>query len=196
LFQNVCAACHGIRGEGREDLKTPSIAALPSWYITRQVENFHAGRRGFDPAKDPQGATMAVIAKTLQPAQIAAVAAYIQSLALVPPKHREIAGADINEGRLTFYERCMDCHRYNASGELAFGSPPLVGRQGWYLLAQLKKFKELHRGTAKDDVNGAKMTQMVSYLENEQAMKDVIAYILTLNPPPAIAKDDVFDPSK
>lgn len=184
IFQNVCAACHGPRGEGKDDLKTPSIASLPSWYVATQLGNFHEGRRGSNPANDPQGATMAAIAKAVNPEQAQAVAKHVEALPLVAPAQREIEGANVQDGQRMFYERCMDCHRYNASGEMVFGSPPLVGRQGWYLISQLKKFKQLHRGAAKGDVNGAKMTQMVTFLENEQAMKDVVAFILTLNPTP------------
>ena len=93
--------------------------------------------------------------------------------------------ADISEGKWLFEERCMECHRYNASGEMAFGSPPLVGRQGWYLVAQLTKFKKLHRGAAKGDEKGAKMVQMASlFISDEQAIKNVVGYILTLNPTP------------
>ena len=77
----------------------------------------------------------------------------------------------------------MECHRYNASGEMAFGSPPLVGRQDWYLLAQLRKFKNLHRGSVKGDGKGAKMVQIATlFIEDEAAMKNVVSYILTLNP--------------
>ena len=184
LFQSVCAACHGPKGEGNEVIKAPSIASLPSWYLTTQLGNFHDGKRGADPSKDPQGAVMSAIAKPLHPDQFKAVALYVESLPLVVTKTLEVPGADVKEGMLLFHERCMECHRYNASGEMTFGSPPLVGRQGWYLLAQLKKFKALHRGAAKGDVNGAKMTQMVNHLRDEQAMKDVVSYILTLNPPP------------
>lgn len=184
LFQNVCAQCHGAKGEGREDLKTPSIAALPSWYVTTQLKNFHDGRRGGDTAVDPQGAMMAAIAKALQEPQIAALAVHVEKLPLVPPKERGLEGADITAGQELFYERCMECHRYNASGEMAFGSPPLVGRQGWYLLAQLKKFKNLHRGAAKGDEKGAKMVEMATkFIDDEQAMRNVVGYILTLNPP-------------
>jgi len=196
LFQTVCAACHGTKGEGKEELKTPSIAALPSWYVKTQLGNFHQGKRGANPAHDPQGATMAAIAKGVKPEQVAAVAKYVESLPLVPPKQREIAGANIQAGKDMFYERCMECHRYNASGEMVFGSPPLIGRQGWYLIAQLKKFKQLHRGAAKGDINGAKMTQMVTFLADEQAMKDVVSYILTLNPEPQVAEGELSQQRK
>lgn len=128
---------------------------------------------------------MAAIAKTLKPEQMAAVANHVQSLALVVPKERTLEGAQVQAGQELFYERCMECHRYNASGEQLFGSPPLVGRQGWYLLAQLKKFKSLHRGNAKGDDKGAKMVMMTTlFIEDEQVMKNLVGYILTLNPEP------------
>ncbi|TDU66487.1 hypothetical protein EI77_03582 [Prosthecobacter fusiformis] len=184
LFKTVCAQCHGPQGEGNEVLKTPSIANLPHWYVERQLTNFHEGKRGSDAQADPQGALMAAIAKTLNPDQITAVASHVQSLTLVVPQERILAGADVKAGGELFYERCMECHRYNASGEQLFGSPPLVGRQGWYLLAQLKKFKSLHRGNAKGDEKGAKMVMMTTlFVEDEQVMKNVVSYILTLNPP-------------
>lgn len=195
LFQSICAQCHGAKGEGNEQVKSPSIASLPSWYVTTQLGNFHDGKRGANVAVDPQGAMMAGIAKALKPEQIQAVAAHVEKLALVAPAQREIAGADVQAGQELFYERCMECHRYNASGEMAFGSPPLVGRQGWYLLAQLKKFKGLHRGAAKGDQNGAKMVQMASlFIDSEQTMKNVISYVLTLNPQPEPKQE--LDPAK
>jgi len=188
LFQNVCAQCHGPKGEGKDELKTPSIAHLPHWYVERQLSNFHDGKRGGNSEADPQGAMMAAIAKALKPDQISAVAKHVESLALVPPKELTLAGANVQAGQELFYERCMECHRYNASGEQLFGSPPLVGRQGWYLLAQLQKFKGLHRGAAKGDEKGAKMVMMATlFIEDEQAMKNVVGYILTLNPTPETA---------
>ena len=189
LFKTVCAQCHGPKGEGRDDLKTPSIANLPAWYVERQLTNFHDGKRGSDLKADPQGAMMAAVARALKPEQIAGVSAHVQSLPLVLPKDLTLAGADVKAGGELFYERCMECHRYNGSGEQLFGSPPLVGRQGWYLLAQLKKFKSLHRGAAKGDEKGAKMVMMTTlFIEDEQVMKNVVGYILTLNPAPGEVK--------
>lgn len=164
-------------------MKTPSIAHLPTWYVEKQLASFHSGMRGSDSGKDPQGAIMAAIAKTLSPEQIREVALEVESLPLVPPKERTLAGANVPAGQELFYERCMECHRYNASGEQLFGSPPLVGRQGWYLFAQLQKFKGLHRGAAKGDDKGAKMVMMTTqFIKDEQTMKDLVGYILTLNP--------------
>jgi cytochrome c553 len=188
IFQNVCMACHGAKGEGKEELKAPSIAALPTWYTIAQIKNFTEGRRG---AHDPYGALMTAIAKTLSTEQIQAVTSYVESLPLVVPAKLVIEGANVQEGQQLYYERCMECHRYNASGEIAFGSPPLIGLQGWYMVDQLKKYKQGHRGATKGDVNGAKMLQLMTGVETEQTMKDLAGYILTLNPAPA-AKDDLF----
>ena len=128
---------------------------------------------------------MATIAKALQPEQIKAVTAHVETMPLVVPsgKARDMAGTNLQEGRRLFQERCMECHRYNASGEIAFGSPPLLGRQGWYLAAQLEKYKTGKRGTMKGDVNGAKMVQITNFfIEDDQMLRDVVAYIMTLNP--------------
>lgn len=184
IFQTVCAQCHGSSGEGKAELKSPSIAGMPAWYVNTQLANLREGRRGQD-AGDPQAFMMAAIAKMLQPDQVKAVVAYVEKMPLVVPvgKDREIANANAQEGMRLFQERCMECHRYNASGEMAFGSPPLIGRQGWYLEEQLKKFKSGKRGAVKNDVNGAKMVQMTTlFIEDEQMLRDVVAYIMTLNP--------------
>lgn len=192
IFQTVCAQCHGTAGEGKAELKTPSIASMPTWYVNTQLKNFREGRRGHDPA-DPQAFMMASIAKVLQPEQIKAVIDHVASLQLAVPrgKDREIADANAREGMRLFQERCMECHRYNASGEMAFGSPPLIGRQAWYLADQLKKFKSRRRGAVHGDENGAKMVQTTNYfIEDDQMLRDVVAYIITLNPDPDASKEE------
>ena len=47
IFQNLCATCHGTKGEGKAEVKSPSIASLPAWYVERQLENFQ--RTGVEP---------------------------------------------------------------------------------------------------------------------------------------------------
>jgi cytochrome c553 len=189
VFQTVCAQCHGASGEGKVELKSPSIAGMPGWYMTTQFANLREGRRGHD-ATEPQSFMMATVAKALKPEQVKAVIAHVEKLPVQTPKghDREMANTNPQEGMRLFQERCMECHRYNASGEMAFGSPPLVGRQGWYLEEQLKKFKSGKRGAVKNDVNGAKMVQMTTlFIEDEQMLRDVVAYIMTLNPEPEVS---------
>jgi len=192
IFQTVCAQCHGGSGEGKVELKSPSIAGMPAWYVNTQFANLREGRRGHD-AADPQSFMMAAIAKALQPEQIKAVVAHVEKMPIQVPmgKDREMANTNPQAGMQLFQERCMECHRYNASGEMTFGSPPLIGRQGWYLEEQLKKFKSGKRGAVKNDVNGAKMVQMTTlFIEDEQMLRDVVAYIMTLNPDPAASPEE------
>ena len=194
IFQTVCTQCHGAKGEGNEQIKSPSIASLPHWYFKTQIQNFREGRRGTDPTDTP-GVLMAAISKSLHPEQLDALAAHIEAMPMVAPKPTAIqASADLDNGRMLFQERCMECHRYNASGELTFGSPPLVGRQDWYLAEQIRKFKSGKRGAAKHDVNGAKMVLSSQFIHDDETLRDVVAYIHSLNEPFLAEQQPVSDP--
>jgi cytochrome c553 len=186
IFNTVCMACHGKLGEGNLALKAPSIAGMASWYVQGQLKSFREGHRGTDPT-EPQPLLMAATAKSLAAGELVGLADYVQSLKPVLPVVTEVLkGADLASGRDLFQERCMECHRYNASGEVVFGSPPLTGRQDWYLLEQIQRFKSGKRGAVPGDVNGAKMVFSVQHIGDDQIAKDVVAYILTLNPVPEV----------
>ncbi|MEE8157339.1 MAG: c-type cytochrome, partial [Gammaproteobacteria bacterium] len=58
--------------------------------------------------------------------------------------------------------------------------PALAGQHDWYTVRQLQYFKDGIRGTASGDTFGAQMRPMAMTLADEQAMKDVAAYINTL----------------
>ena len=77
---------------------------------------------------------------------------------------------------MLYQESCAACHRYNASGELAFKSAPLHGLQDWYLFAQLTKFRDGIRGAHPQDEDGAKMRLVITNLD-EQQLRDVVAGI-------------------
>ena len=50
-------------------------------------------------------------------------------------------GGDAKNGKLIYSEQCMECHRYNGQGEMAFHSCPLTAFPDWYLAAQFEKFR-------------------------------------------------------
>ena len=185
IFETLCSSCHGMDGGGKAELQSPAIAALPEFYARHQILGFREGRRGHI-REDTQSYLMGMIAKQLTEAQVNAVVAHITSLPRAVPAslEKEWQNVDLANGQMLFQERCMECHRYNASGEIAFGSPPLVGQQAWYLMAQITQFKNGQRGTVKGDVNGAKMVLSSSFIEDEQTLRDIVAYILSLNPRP------------
>ncbi|MCE9518697.1 MAG: c-type cytochrome [Verrucomicrobia bacterium] len=178
LFQNLCAQCHGAKGEGNLLVKSPSIAGLPEWYLQAQIENFLAGRRGFHP-QDPDGQIMRTISQVLNPGQTKQVIEYVSHLPRQMPE--ATIKADVTAGRELYAARCMECHRFNGEGELAFGAAPLVGLQDWYLASQLKKYQTGMRGVLKEDVNGQKMAVSASFIEDEATLKSVVAYLRTFS---------------
>ena len=177
IFQNACAHCHGAKGEGNPEVKSPSIASLPGWYVRGQLESFRADRRGSHP-QDVEGQLMRVISKVLNDDQVVAIAEYVSKLPRVMP--RPTIKADVAAGRELYEERCMECHRFNGEGELAFGSAQLVGLQDWYLAGQMRKFRDSIRGSEKDDVNGQKMAFSARFIETEELMQSVAAYLLSI----------------
>ena len=74
-----CSACHGLKGEGNQPLNAPPLAGLDDWYVERQLRKFRAGVRG-KAAGDLVGPAMQAMSLTLQPGEIATIAAYVHSL--------------------------------------------------------------------------------------------------------------------
>ena len=87
----ACAACHGARGEGNAG--NPPLAGQPALYLDRQMAEWRDGNRYGDPL-----GVMTRIAKTLTPAESAALTAYASRLPgdprysappeVCPPAHR------------------------------------------------------------------------------------------------------------
>ncbi|WP_170157339.1 c-type cytochrome [Roseimicrobium gellanilyticum] len=180
LYQNVCATCHGSRGEGRAEVKAPSIAGLPDWYVQGQLESFRADRRGIH-EKDLEGQMMRAVSKVLSESQLAAMARHVAGMKRVTPSPTMVA--DVAAGRELYAERCMECHRYNAEGELFFASPPLVGLQDWYLASQIRKYQSGIRGVHPKDVNGQKMVFSSGFVESEEVLHSLVAYLMELQKP-------------
>jgi len=80
----------------------------------------------------------------------------------------------------SFYTICAGCHGADGMGLEATNAPRLQGQHDWYLIKQIENYQAGIRGSHKDDVMGATMRAMAGTLPNEQAIKDVVAYIGTL----------------
>lgn len=175
LFQ-LCAQCHGETGAGSAIYLAPSIAGLGDWYVLGQLKNFKTSVRGTNP-EDTGGLRMYPMAQTLKTDEdIQTVAAYVASLPVqrVAPT---LEGGDATRGA-KFYQVCTACHGPDGNGNQAIGSPRLTGQADWYLLSTLQKLKAGIRGSYP---NAVIMRGMAGTLPDEQAMKDVIAYIMTLS---------------
>jgi cytochrome c553 len=175
----LCAQCHGPAAGGNRMANAPSIAGLPQWYLEGQLLKFKAGGRGlhFD---DLTGMQMRPMALSLaSEAEINSIAAHVASLPAVKPA-ATLTGADVAKGQGLYSQTCIACHGPDGAGNEAMKAPPLHHTNDWYLVSSLQKFKLGVRGTSALDTTGATMRPMALTLPDEQAIKDVVAYIATL----------------
>jgi cytochrome c oxidase subunit 2 len=173
----VCAGCHGAQGEGNPALHAPKLAGLGDWYLKRQLKNYKQGARGTHD-KDEFGKMMAPMAATLaDDAAIANVVAYIGTLP-DRPAPATVAGRT-HKGRGS-YATCAACHGPGGRGLQATNAPALAGMSDWYLVTQLKNFRQGIRGAHAKDMYGPQMASMAGMLTSDQVIDDVVAYINTL----------------
>jgi len=76
----ACLACHGPDGAGNALMKVPALAGQHSAYVVAQLQNYASGSRSTDPNK-----MMETIAARLTPAEIQAVASYVEGLHRAEP---------------------------------------------------------------------------------------------------------------
>jgi cytochrome c553 len=175
LFGNYCAPCHTPSGLGKPNVAAPAIAGLPLWYVQRQLVNYRTDLRGYH-FDDLEGLRMKPMSKTLMSdTDVAIVAEYVSRLPSVQPE--PTLDGDAKKGE-ALYATCKACHQADGQGMEQLNAPPLTNTHDWYLVTQLKKFKGGVRGAR--DQYGKQMMPMATGLADEQAMKDVVAYVMTL----------------
>lgn len=175
----LCAQCHGSVGQGNELFGAPSIAGMDEWYLAKQLHKFQDGVRGAH-ADDAEGLRMRPMSRWLRnDGQIDAVAAYVANLPGTRPE-TTLEGGDAARGK-DLYAVCAACHGPAGKGVKATNGAPLVGLSDWYIYRSLEKFKAGVRGADPRDTDGAIMRGMAMILVDDQAMKDVIAHILTFS---------------
>ena len=79
----ACVACHGPLGRGNPAAGFPALRAQQSVYVVTQLQNYANGTRYSGPKAvnaTPNSKMMFAIAKRLTPAEIQAVASYVQGL--------------------------------------------------------------------------------------------------------------------
>lgn len=174
-----CAACHGADAGGNRALAAPRLNHLRPVYLVAQLEKFRSGLRGGEEDTD-SARQMAPMAATLPDEQaLQDVAGYIASLdSEAPPATVE---GDATLGGDYYNQFCGACHGPRAQGNVALNSPALAGTDDWYLLEQLRAFREGPRGTASGDRGGRQMRAMAAVLPSEQALADVVAFIHSLS---------------
>ena len=74
---------------------------------------------------------------------------------------------------------CAACHGADGRGIAATNAPRLKGMSDWYLVTQLKNFRDGVRGGHPQDLYGAQMALMAAMLTDDRAIDDLAAYIST-----------------
>jgi cytochrome c oxidase subunit 2 len=173
----ICAACHGPQGEGVAAQNAPKLAGQSAWYLKRQIQNYKSGLRGTHEGDTFGRAMVGMVATLPDEDAIDNVVAHI----LTFPDAAAAASVEGDTGHgEDLYRVCAYCHGKDAAGVQALNAPRLAGMSDWYLARQLDNFKNDVRGAHKKDFYGFQMGLMGRTLHDDQAVKDVVAYINTL----------------
>ena len=129
----VCQACHGANGNSTNP-QWPSLAGLGADYIVEQLQNFKDSTR--------KNAVMFPMASTLNPEDMADVAAYFNSQAETgsdaDPTYRQAGEQLFRSGdKDRAIPACMACHGPAGRGNEPGKIPELRGQHSEYTSAQL-----------------------------------------------------------
>jgi cytochrome c553 len=178
LFQN-CAPCHQPDGSGNSEVGAPNIAGMKAWYVQEELEKFRTGARGMH-FSDVEGMRMRPMAVSLvSEDDVKLVAQYVETMP--PVRHPQSLPGDAQAGAALF-ATCAACHGDNGVGNKDLKAPSLAGVDDWYLATELRKYRAGVRGVSPLDREGRLMRPMARTLADEDAMRNVIAYIETLKP--------------
>lgn len=168
-----CTVCHGTQTMGNVVIEAPRLSGMQSWYVEQQLHAFKNGWRGTH-AGDLIGMEMQPMAVGLSDHDIVEVAKFVSSTQ--SPRPAVTVAGDVSKGR-SLYQSCAACHGALGSGNKELGGPALTGLNDWYLVTQLKKFKNGQRGTNAADIFGNQMAASAQLLADDEAINDVVTYI-------------------
>jgi cytochrome c553 len=175
----TCVPCHNADGSGNPAIGAPNIAGMKAWYVEAQIEKFRLGIRGMQ-FTDIEGMRMRPMALSLDSEDdVKAVARYVETLP--PVRHSASLQGNPQAGQALF-ATCSACHGENGAGNQDLKAPRIAGTDDWYLATELRKFRSGARGASPKDMEGRLMRPMARGLANEDAIRNVVAYVETLKP--------------
>lgn len=173
VVRELCAACHGLDGNGGQPLHAeyPKLAAKQSEYIKKQLRDYQGGRR--------KHLVMVPMVAKLTSEQIETVAAHYSAQASKPAGTTKPALLDL--GKRIYQDgnvdngvpACAGCHLPDASGNARY--PHLAGQHAPYTYIELKKFASGER----DNDRGLVMQSVALRLTDEE-MRAVAEYLAGL----------------
>ena len=166
----MCAACHGAGGSGRDGAAFPAIAGQNAPYLRRALDAFANGRR--------HSGMMGPIAAALDATTRDALVDYYSQLPRSGPRGADgdvalgetIALRGIPERRIP---ACVECHRPDADQNRDY--PILDGQHAEFLLQQLQLFTNDARGGSE----AASIMRPIAIRLQPEDMKHVAAYFAT-----------------
>lgn len=170
----ACTSCHGEDGQGVRARNAPRIAGQRADYLERQLQAFHDGWRGTR-AGDVTGRQMNLIAAPIVDPAVRAVLAAHFAAASAPPPAQTLVGDAVRGAAL--YAPCAACHGTRGEGGAIPGAPRLAGIDDWYLLRQLRNYRDGLRGYHAGDAAGAQMVAQVRTLGDDRDLLDLVAAI-------------------
>jgi cytochrome c553 len=165
-----CALCHGQRGQGILGGKYPRIAGLPEYYLVNALNDYKAGKRGYD--------AMLVVGglRTAEQNDLINLAAYISDLDI----QLDVPGPEdgnARSGKRLYKGDCKTCHGRTGEGKSRKESPPLRGQYHEYLMRQIALFKTKERIHADDPED-----ETFDDYEDEDLL-DILAFVATFDDP-------------
>ena len=103
---------------------------------------------------------------------------YAEQLAL------DEAGNDLALGQAS-YAVCSACHGADGMGNTVLNAPKIAGQEAWYVERQLAYYKSGVRGAHPEDTFGQTMAPMMATLADDQAIRNVAAYVESMSGAPA-----------
>ena len=163
----MCAACHGADGAGRDGGGFPIIAGQNAPYLRRALDAYAAGQR--------HSGIMGPIAAAIDPRTRDALIAFYSALPTPAPRRSDgdamrgetIALRGIPERRIP---ACLECHAPDADQNREY--PILDGQHAEFLLLQLQLFNEDARGGS----GLASIMRPIAMRLTPEEKKDVAAY--------------------
>ncbi len=171
-----CTVCHGVQLMGNPIIRAPRLSGMDSWYVENQLRAFKKGWRGKH-EMDLIGMEMQPMAAALTDEQIKEVSAFVAATRSDAPPGT--IDGDADKGR-AYYSTCAACHGVRGEGNIALGSPALTGINDWYLVTQIRNFRDGTRGSHAGDTYGMQMRASARLLSDDEAIQDVVTYISTL----------------
>ena len=174
----ACKVCHGLR----EMQRGPILEGLESWYLAAQLSKFRTGLRGQNPENRSEFLMGSAVSMIQSEQEVSALVHYIAQRPR--PRFNPVIRGNTLRGRQLYANHCVSCHGPSGEGKPELWAPRLADLEDWYLLDQLRKFRNGQRGWHEQDVEGQVMAKVVQPLAVND-LRNIVAALNDMGKPPS-----------